>query len=214
MSKQIKILIGVFAVFAAIVLFIVVSFNMAMKPDKEKEVKAWNQADQYLKENFGSQFVLYDTLFDNLGNFEFEYAAKVLDEESKTEFLVYYDEETDQMVDTYTVDRWENDIEKEIGPHLNGEFAELKDLFVFMDSDDVKGLEIDPNNHDSYKDHQISPTVRITIPRKKQEADEELFNEFITFLQNDDVMEHGTIIVAYIAGNGVILEDNEWVKEF
>ena len=87
---------------------LVFSFVQSMKPDKEKEETVKMQATEYLEEKFNDNFEIYDTLYDNMVNFAFDYAAKVLDKKSHTQFLVYYDDETKQMVDNYIAEKWAN----------------------------------------------------------------------------------------------------------
>lgn len=41
-----------------------------------------------------------------------------------------------------------------------------------------------------------------------------LGNGFISFLKQEDKLQMGTVIAGYAAENGVILEDDEWRKEF
>ena len=75
-------------------------------------------------------------------------------------------------------------------------------------------MGIDWTDPRSYKDFKVAPTIRITLPRKKSDEDERLFDEFISFLKSEDRLQQGTFIVGYVAENGEILEDNEWSKEF
>ena len=67
-----------------------------------------------------------------MGNFGFEYAAKVRDKKTNTEFLVYYDDETEQMVDTYIADKWADDLETEIRPFIKENFGETTDFHRFL----------------------------------------------------------------------------------
>jgi hypothetical protein len=48
-----------------------------MKPDNDEEEKIKIQAMRYLEDKFNDNFERYDTLYDNMRNFGFEYAAKV-----------------------------------------------------------------------------------------------------------------------------------------
>ena len=96
-----KIILGILGVILIGIGIIVVVFQLEMKPDKDKEKEVRIQAEQYLEDNFNDNFEIYDTLYDNMGNFGFEYAAKVRDKKTNIEFLAYYDDETKQMVDTY-----------------------------------------------------------------------------------------------------------------
>ena len=96
-----KIILSILGVILIGIGIIVVVFQLEMKPDKDKEKEVRIQAEQYLEDNFNDNFEIYDTLYDNMGNFGFEYAAKVRDKKTNIEFLAYYDDETKQMVDTY-----------------------------------------------------------------------------------------------------------------
>lgn len=185
-----------------------------MKPDKGKEEEVRAQAEQYLGKNFNEDFEIYDTLFDNMGNFEFEYAAKVRNKVNQTEFLVYMDNETNEMVDTYIADNWADELEGEIQAYINQNFGEKANYYVYFP--DEIGMErgLDPINPGSYKDHNVASTIRITLPRKKNDGDNTLFNEFVTYLESNIKLQEGTVIVGYVAENGEILEEEEWSKEF
>ncbi|MFF2456840.1 hypothetical protein [Peribacillus simplex] len=75
-------------------------------------------------------------------------------------------------------------------------------------------MKIDPNKPASYKDYEVSPTIRITLSRKKQDADDGRFTKIIKALIKDGILKHGNMIVEYISANGVPLEDEEWSKKF
>lgn len=213
MNKFLKVTLIILGVIILGIAILVFSFFQGMKPDKDKEEKVKLQAEQYLKDNFNHNFEVYDALYDNMGNFQFEYAAKVRNKITKVQFFVY-DDESNQMVDTYIAKKWAKDLEREIQPFVSENLGETADVYVYFDDKVGIELSIDPNNPRSYKDFDVEPTIRITIPRKKNDNDEKLFNEFISFLKSKDKLQHGSVIVGYIAENGVILEDHEWSKEF
>ena len=213
-GKIIKIFISILGIIIVGIAILVFSFIQSMKPDKEKEEAVKIQAEDYLEEKFNDNFEIFDTLYDNMGNFNFEYAAKVLDKKSHTQFLVYYEDETKQMVDTYIADKWADDVEKEISPYVKEHFGQSTTAYVFYDDKIGRELNIDPVNPKSYKEYNIAPIVRLTIPRKKSDEDEKRFNDFISFLKSEDKLQQGLLIVGYVAENGVILEDGEWSKEF
>ncbi|WP_075980138.1 hypothetical protein [Bacillus massilinigeriensis] len=214
MNKFLKITLSVLGVIILGIGLLVVTFILEMKPDKDEEDKIKNQAEQYLEEKFNDNFEIYDTLYDNMGNFEFEYAAKVRDKKTNTQFLVYHDDETNQMADTYIADKWEDDLETAMRPFIKENFGETTDFFVFfLDENIGQELGIDPLNPRSYKEFDISPTIRITVPRKRSEKDEKIVSEFIYNLKSEDKLQHGSVVMEFIAENGVILDD-EWSKEF
>lgn len=214
MNKFLKIILGVLGIILLVIGILVVVFLLEMKPAKEEEEKIKIQAEQYLEEEFNDNFEIYDTLYDNMGNFNFEYAAMAREKRSNTQFFVYYDEVTEQMVDTYIVDKWEDDLENEIRPFINENFSETTNFFVSIINEKIgQELSIDPLNPRSYKEFDIKPAIRITIPRKKNDEDEMMLDKFISFLKNENISQQGSVYLEYIAENGVILDD-EWGKEF
>ena len=214
MNIFLKITLSILGVILIGVGIIVVAFLLEMKPDKDKEEEVRIQAEQYLEDNFNDNFEIYDTLYDNMGNFGFEYAAKVRDKKTNTEFLVYYDDETKQMVDTYIADKWANDLESEIRPFIKDNFGETTDFFVYFTNDNIgRELDIDPLNPKSYKEFDVAPIIRITVNRKKSDDDEKILNEFIASLKSEDKLQHGSFAMSYIDEKGVILDDG-WNKDF
>lgn len=214
MKKYLIITIGFLGVILLGIGVLIVAFLLEMKPDKDKEEEVRIQAEQYLEDNFNDNFEIYDTLYDNMGNFGFEYAAKVRDKKTNTEFLVYYDDETKQMVDTYIADKWERDLKSEIGPFIIENFGETTDFFVYIANVNIgREFGIDPLNPKSYKEFDIAPTIRITVPREKSDDDEKILNEFIAFLKSEAILQHGSVAMDYIDEKGVIL-DEEWHKDF
>ena len=209
-----KIILGILGVILIGIGIIVVVFQLEMKPDKDKEKEVRIQAEQYLEDNFNDNFEIYDTLYDNMGNFGFEYAAKVRDKKTNIEFLAYYDDETKQMVDTYIVDKWEKDLKSEIRPFIKESFGETTDFFVYFTNDNIgRELDIDPLKPKSYKEFDVAPIIRITVHRKKSDDDEKILNELIASLKSEDKLKHGSFAMSYIDEKGVILDD-EWHKDF
>ncbi len=214
MNKILKVTLIVFGVILVGIVLLVITFIQEMKPDKEKEEQVKAQAEEYLKDHFSDRFEIYDTLYDNMGNFGFEYAAMVRDKISGIQFFVYDDDQTNQMVDTYIAEKWRNDLESEIRPFIREHFGEKTNDYVYFDDETGKELGIDWTDTRNYKDFDVAPTIRLTIPRKKSDEDERLFNKFISFLKSGNKLQQGTLIVGYVAENGEILEEHEWSKEF
>ncbi|MFF2858017.1 hypothetical protein [Peribacillus sp. NPDC058002] len=243
MSKTKKILLtllGIFSIIVAGVVILLFSFTQSMKADPAKEKKIRDQAERYLRKTFDDGTEIYDVLYDNMGNRgNFEYAAKVKHEKYDTQFLVFFNEETGEMEDTFISDKWQDDAEKEIRPYVEKELGDVltskemgdiaesdewkeiqeeigdhNQLLLVFDEEIGKELKIDPNKPASYKDYEVSPTIRITLSRKKQDADEGRFTKIINALIKDGILKHGNMIVEYISANGVPLEDEEWSKKF
>lgn len=243
MNKTKKILVTLFILFTASIIGIFVlfySFNQGMKADPEEEDKIRSTAEQYLKTTFTTEMEIYDVLFDNMGNqANFDYAAKVRDNQSGTEFLVYVNNETGEVEDSFIADKWRDDAELALKPYIEEKLGDVKisrDMRIITKSDDWdeiqkklgndnqlvvlfddqigKELAIEPNKSVSYKDYDVSPTVRLTIPRKKVNTDDNTFSEIIHSIHTDGVLAHGTFIVEYINTEGVPLEDDEWREIF
>ncbi|WP_227522043.1 hypothetical protein [Bacillus solitudinis] len=193
---------------------LVLIFITEMTPNSGKEETIKNEASQYLNDNFNDSFEVFDALYDNMGNFEFEYAAKARNANNGVDFLIYHDSETEQLVDTYTADKWGNDLENAIRPYLVANLLEMDDYHAFFDDEIGQTLGIDPTKPGSYIEHSVSPTIRITVSREKSNQDDEQFNAFISYLKTEKILEQGTVIVAYIEKNGAIIDQEEWNKEF
>ncbi len=214
MNKILKVTLIVFGVIVVGLVILVFTFIQSMKPDKEKEEQVKFKAEEYLENQFSDHFEIYDTLYDNMGNFGFEYAAMARDKERNTQFFVYYDDVTNQLVDTYIAEKWEDDLESEIRPFIRENFEKKTNFFVYFDDELGNELGIDWTDPRSYKEFNVSPTIRITIPRNRSDEDERLFDEFISFLKSEDKLQEGTVIVEYVTENGEKIEENEWSKEF
>ncbi len=212
MKRFLKIILGVVGAIALGIALLVISFNLSMRADPDKEQAVRQEARQYLAENFNEDVEIYDTLFDNMGNFEFEYAAKVRETKSNTEFLVYRDTETEEMTDSYVSDRWSNELEEEMRPYVRQVFGESTVVYVFIDNEVGAALDIDPLNPGSSKEYAFNPTVRLDIPRKKASGDEKLFTDFISYLKDENILQNGQLIVSYVVETGEILEDEEWSR--
>lgn len=218
MNKTKKILVTLLILFTASLIGIFVlfySFNQGMKADSKEEEIIRSNAEEYLKATFTDEMEIYDVLFDNMGNQEnFDYAAKVRDTQSGTEFLVYVNDDTGEVEDSFIAAKWRDDTELALKPYIDKKLGDDNELVVLYENHIGKELAIDPNMPVSYKEYNESPTIRLTIPRKKIDKDEDTFTKIIHSIQTDDILEHGTFIVEYISTEGVPLEDGEWRETF
>lgn len=189
-------------------------FIMEMKPDKEQEKAVMEQGEDYIKEYLSEDFVVYDALYDNMGNFEFEYAAMAEQKSSGIQFLIYEDSETGNVTDTYIAKRWTTELEKAARPYINKQIPEATDLFAYFEDNVGETFAVDPLAPSSYTDYEVEPTLWMTISRKANEEDDQLFNAFIDHLQAENILKHGSLIVEYISEKGELLEEEGWSKEF
>ncbi|MBM6616286.1 hypothetical protein [Bacillus suaedaesalsae] len=214
MKRFLKILLFIIGFVLLAIGILVLIFIQEMKPDKDEEEKVKQLAATYVESNFQDHIIIYDALYDNMGNFPyFEYAAMARHSRDGTEFLVFYNEETEQTEDSYIADKWENELENEIRPYLQGKLGQLDELWIFYD--DRIGFEysVDQNKPDSYKNKDASASINIFIPRKREKGDEELFNEIVAYVKNEAELKHGYISLEYIK-KGVPLEEDGWNIEY
>ena len=213
MNKLVKRLILTASILIIVIVGAVFIFNQSLKPDEDKEEKVKIEAKKYLKTNFTDPTVIYDTLYDNMGNFPFEYAAKVTNKKDHINFLVYYNDEINEMEDSYVSAKWENELDKKVRPYIKQKFQPLDDLIVFYDEQVGKTYNVDPNHPNSYKDYDANPSINISVARKPKKEDDKTFNEIISFLKKDTELKHGTVTLNYVK-KGVPQSDKELRREF
>lgn len=77
MKPFIKWILAILVTVILLIIILVVSFILSMKPEKDEVDRIKEQATEYIANNFGDEVVVYDTLYDNMGNFNyFDYDAK------------------------------------------------------------------------------------------------------------------------------------------
>lgn len=208
-------MVGILAVISLIIGILIFSFYQSMKPDKNEVAKIEKQAEEYIATTFTDKVVIFDTLYDNMGNFtHFEYAANVENKRDGTQFLVFFNKETNQMEDTYIADKWERELEGEIRPYLERTLGILDELWIFYPERTGIEFKVDPNQQSSYKDYDAKPHVMIFIPRHADTGDKELFEGIVSYLKNEAGVKHGSVSLEYI-DKGVHLEENKsWHEEF
>lgn len=194
MKKQLKrilIVAGIVILGIVILLFFFIK-DMNMESNEEKKVKV--QAKQYLEKNFEDErFEIYDVLYDNMGNYGyFEYAAKVRNKDKGTDFLVYYNKDTERMEDSYTISLEEQKVKNEINPPV---IEYIKSHF---------GNEVEASA--VYSISTGKPEIKVRISRSKQENDKKLFEELVTYVKKDLGVEHAEITMFYTA------EDEEQIE--
>ncbi|QOR68231.1 hypothetical protein IM538_09055 [Cytobacillus suaedae] len=214
MKTFLKWVIGILAVVTLIMGIFIFLFFQSMKPDQKEVEKVQQQAEEYIVNTFKDEVIIFDTLFDNMGNFPyFEYAANAENKQDGTQFLVFFNKATNQMEDTYIADKWERELEREIRPYLERTLGTLDELWIFYPERTGIELNVDPNQPSSYKDYDAKPHVMIFIPRKADTEDKELFEGIVGYLKNEAEVKHGSVSLEYI-DRGVHLEEKVWHEEF
>lgn len=166
-------------------------FNQSMQSDPDEEAKAIQLAEPYVAERFDNAELTTEVTFDNMGNLPFEYAATAVDSVTGTEFFVYADETTGEVVDTFLASKWEDDVTYD----------------VFYDEVAVRQLDASAANPLAYKTADVVPTILVTIHREPASGDEALVRAWMAALKESDMLRHAEVHVDYVAKNGEILND-------
>lgn len=169
-------------------------FRESLIPDEKEEEKVVAQAEQYIQEQYPNMkyevsHVLYDS-GEQYGNFD--YAAVILNTETKKSFMVYENQYTEQIEDNIAIQKATEFIEQvkpKISSYINETFGGAKGI-AFTPSYDIGG----------------TPTLNIELSNKKEEINEEMLLSIIDYLQHELTIEHAHVAIMY---------DNEiWLKEF
>lgn len=153
---------------------LVFAFNQSMQSDPDEEAKAIQLAEPYVAERFDNAELTTEVTFDNMGNFPFEYAATAVDSVTGTEFFVYADETTGEVVDTFLASKWEDDVTDVIEDSVITAFGSDVTYDVFYDEVAVRELDTSVANSLAYKTADVVPTILMTIHREPALGDEAL----------------------------------------
>lgn len=183
------------------------AFNQLMQSDPDEEAKAIKLAEPYVAERFDNSELTREVTFDNMGNFPFEYAATAVDSITGTEFFVYADETTGEVVDTFLASKWEDDVTDVIKDSVMTAFGRDVTYDVFYDEVAVRQLGASVANPLAYKTADVVPTILLTIHGEPASEDEALVRNWMTALKESDMLRHAEVHVDYVAKNGEILND-------
>lgn len=184
---------------------LVFAFNQSMQSDPDEEAKAIELAEPYVAERFKNAELTTEVTFDNMDNFPFEYAATAVDSVTGTEFFVYADETTGEVVDTFLASKWEDDVTDAIEDSVMTAFGRDVTYNVFYDEVAVRQLDASAANPLAYKTADVVPTILVTIHRETSSEDEALVRSWMTALKESDMLRHAEVHVDYVAKNGEIL---------
>ena len=122
-----------------------------------------------------------------MGNVPFEYATTTVDAVAGTEFFVYADETTEEVVDTFRASKLEDD--------------------VFYDEVVLRQIDASVATPLVYKTADVVPTILLTLHRESKAGDEALVRTWMSALQENDILKRAEIRVDYTAKNGELLDD-------
>jgi len=213
MKTLAKWVVSIAAIVAIILGFIVFSFLYEMKSSPKEEEKAISEGKQYIKNNFNQHVSITGSFYDNMGNFNFDYAAKAHDKQNDLNFLVYYNAETAQMEDTYIAEKWTKETKDDLSSVVHKTFPKIDEWSVYYDDNVGFIYNVSPSSKKTYIDYDVKPIINIKIPRKVSDKDPEKLETLLSYAKETLGMKHATFVLEY-SKKGVPLEDEILRKEF
>jgi hypothetical protein len=213
MKTLVKWVVSIAAIVAIILGFIVFSFLHEMKAEPKKEEKVISEGKQYIKNKFDQNVSITGAFYDNMGNFNFDYAAKAHDKQNDLDFLVYYNEETEQTEDTYIAEKWTKETEDKLSSVVHKTFPKIDEWSVYYDDNVGFVYNVSPTSKKTYTDYDVQPVINIKVPRKVSEKDPERLEALLSYAKDNLGMQHATFVLEY-SKKGVPLEDEILRKEF
>ncbi|WP_323679084.1 hypothetical protein [Exiguobacterium indicum] len=202
-------LIGIVSLIGVIgsgALMMTYAFTQDMDSDETREAEIQQKAKTYLEKHLPKAKVT-GSIYDNMGNFSFEYAARAIDEKTNTEFFVYQDEESGRFVDTYHASLWEDQLERRIMPPTLENIDEELEVHVLYDNEKIQQLDDARFEPEAYLREDVAPTILIDVHRKRHELDKVRIEEWAKSLREQKILQHMTVKIDYVSKKGELLED-------
>ncbi|WP_394217695.1 hypothetical protein [Halobacillus trueperi] len=183
-----KAILWILGSIGAIVMAIILLFIYEMTPNASMETNAREMGEGYIQKHFDGQAEVYDVLYDNMGNHEFDYAAKVTHKKTGVSFLIYETTDSQVMKDTYASSYYENQIEKDLRPFVNDMEGAVSH---FVHISDVPAKYQREDELPDFHDLNLVPNVIIDLERSALEDDEETMEELFVFMEEKLQIERG-----------------------
>ncbi|MEH6939586.1 hypothetical protein V7056_17315, partial [Bacillus sp. JJ664] len=216
-KKKINILLKLLMVFIGTVVITIYCFIWfivsSWVADPQEMENAVTLAEEYLIETNRKNVELNGSYYDEGGGFPFEYAANAKNTKDKTEYFIYFNERSQHMEDNYVAKKWEDELRKNTEGYVKQKLMKIGHYYIKFDESVGSVYQVDPNKPNSYKKYDPTPSIDIEIPRKKKDDDVMLFNEILTYLQNEAKLTHAKLSVTYIK-DGVLVENEIWEGSF
>ena len=184
------------------------AFTQDMESDGTKEAEVQQKAKTYLEKHLPEAKVT-GSIYDNMGNFSFEYAARAVDEKTNTEFFVYQQKESGKFVDTYHAALWEDRLEQRIPSPTLEKLKDQLSVTVLYDNDKIQRLGKVRFDSNAYLRAEIAPTLLVDVPRKRHEQDRAQIKEWAKSLREQGILRHMTVKVDYVSEKGELLENGK-----
>ncbi|WP_406944298.1 hypothetical protein ACJA3J_13190 [Halobacillus sp. SY10] len=183
-----KAILWIIGSIGTIVIAIILLFIYEMTPNASLETKAKELGEDYIQKHFDGQAEVYDVLYDNMGNHEFDYAAKVTHKKTGVNFLIYETRDSQVMKDTYASSYYEEQLERDLQPFVK----DMEDVVSHLvHISDVPGKYQGDDSLPDFKDLNLVPNVIIDLERSALEEDEEKMEELFVFMKENLRIERG-----------------------
>lgn len=184
------------------------AFTQDMNSDGTKETEIQRKAKTYLEQHLPEAKVT-GSLYDNMGNFPFEYAARAIDEKANTEFFVYQQEESGRLVDSYHASLWEDRLDRRIPSPTLEQLNHQLSVTVLYDNDEIQRLGDARFESKAYLRKEVAPTLLVDVPRKRHEQDKAQMTAWAKSLREQKILQHMTVKVDYVSKKGELLENGD-----
>ncbi|MBX0358518.1 hypothetical protein [Halobacillus sp. Nhm2S1] len=171
-----------------IVVAMVLLFIYEMTPNAKMETKAREIGEDYIHKHFDGQAEVYDVLYDNMGNFEFDYAAKVTHTSTGVDFLIYETGDSRVVKDTYASSYYESQIERGLEPFVKNMEGVVSHMVHISDvPGKYQGTDVLPELNDL----NLVPNIIIDLERGAKADDQETMEDLFVFMKEKLQIEHG-----------------------
>ncbi|KGP73378.1 hypothetical protein [Pontibacillus yanchengensis] len=182
----------------SILVLAILTFSISMASNPFKANKVEEKAKDYVDKKFDDNIEYMKILNDNMGNFpNLDYAAKMVNQADNIQFLVYENTQSGEMEDTYIAEKWEEALTEEITPYINEHFNKVLRFNVHFQQNVGKKFNVSSENPISFKEYDVRPSVSITLEREVKEGDKPLFNNFVTYLNEEIGLQKGFVTMKY-----------------
>lgn len=182
------------------------AFTQDMDSDETREAEIQQKAKTYLEKHLPEAKVT-GSLYDNMGNFPFEYAARAIDEKTNIEFFVYQQEKSGTLIDSYHASLWEDQLERRIPSPRLEQLTDQLSVTVLYKNDKIQRLGDARFDSKAYLRKEVAPTLLVDVPRKRHEQDKAQVTAWAKSLREQQILQHMTVKIDYVSKKGELLED-------
>ncbi|WP_236629991.1 hypothetical protein [Exiguobacterium sp. KRL4] len=124
-----------------------------------------------------------------------------------TEFFVYVDQQTNQVMDTYLSEQWSQELTEKIRPLVENIFGPGTAYKAVYYQDDIQQLKLKPTAATDYQKAKIPPFITVTLQRDRVPIEEQNLKRLAATLKKKKLLRHGNLATEYINEKGFLRED-------